>query len=133
MDGERAKRTFADARRCLSMQWLPGSLKNGLRRLRRQIARLRPYPALFILVGPLAIVEPLKLATVFIAGEGHWITSALVMVFAYAASLFLTHWLFGVVKPKLLTLPWFERGWTWFTTVRDKAWRWVANRGSLSA
>jgi hypothetical protein len=55
--------------------------------------------------GPLAVIEPLKLATIFIAGEGHWITSGLVKLFAYAVSLFLTHWLFVVVKSKLLTLP----------------------------
>jgi hypothetical protein len=55
------------------------------------------------LAGPLAVVEPLKLATVFIAGEGHWSMSGLVMLFAYAVSLFVTHWLFVVVKPKFLT------------------------------
>jgi hypothetical protein len=76
------------------------------------------------------VVEPLKLATIFIAGEGHWITSGLVMLFAYAVSLFLTHWLFAVVKPKLLTLPWFGRAWAWITTVRHKGWRGIANRAS---
>jgi hypothetical protein len=112
--------------------------KRRLQRIRRGIARLSPYPALFILAGPLAIVEPLKLATVFIAGEGHWITSALVLLFAYAVSLFVTHWLFGVVKPKLLTLPWFARAWHWFVALRDKlwrykAWRWRALRGVSTA
>jgi hypothetical protein len=112
------------------MQQLPGSSKQRLRRLRRQIERLPPYQALFILAGPLAVVEPLKLATVFIAGEGHWITSGLVMLFAYAVSLFLTHWLFIVVKPKLLTLPWFARAWARYVALRDKAWRWVANHAN---
>jgi hypothetical protein len=91
--------------------------------LRRQIERLPPYPALLILAVPLAVVEPLKLATIFVAGEGHWITGGLVMIFAYAVSLFVTHWLFQVVKPKLLTLPWFARGWAWFAGARKKTWR----------
>lgn len=104
------------------------NLKGRLRRMRRGIERLPPYPALFILAGPLAVVEPLKLATVFIAG--HWITSALVLLFAYAVSLFITHWLFGVVKPKLLTLPWFARAWRWFVVMRDKTWQWFAKRGA---
>jgi len=69
----------------------------------------------------------------FKAGEGHWITSALVMLFAYAVSLFVTHWLFVVVKPKLLTLPWFARAWSWFVAARDKTWRWVATRAKLLA
>jgi hypothetical protein len=66
-------------RRCLWTQELPRNPKQHLQRLRRQIKRLPPYPALFILAAPLAVVEPLKLATVFIAGEGHWITGGLVM------------------------------------------------------
>jgi len=107
---------------------LPGNPKPRLRYLRRQIGRLPPYPALFLVVGPLAVVEPLKLATIFIAGEGHWITSALVMLFAYAVSLFATHWLFVVVKPKLLTLRWFARLWASFVRLRDNARRWAGKR-----
>ena len=114
------------------MRQVQGSHKQVLGRLRRQIEQLPPYAALLILAGPLAVVEPLKLATIFIAGEGHWITSALVMLFAYAVSVFLTHWLFVVVKPKLLTLPWFARGWARFVTLRDKTWRWVAKRANTS-
>jgi hypothetical protein len=108
------------------MQQLAEKPQRPLWRLRRQVERLPPYPALLLLAGPLAVVEPLKLATIFIAGEGHWLTSALVLVFAYAVSLFVTHWLFGVVKPKLLTLRWFASGWKRFVAIRDKARRWIA-------
>ena len=66
------------------------------------------------------MVEPLKLATLFIAGEGHWIAGGLVMLFAYAVSLFVAHWLFRVVKPKLITLPWFARSSAWFVATRRK-------------
>jgi hypothetical protein len=97
-----------------------------LKSWRRRIERLPRYPALIILAGPLAVVEPLKLATVFIAGEGHWITGGLVMIFAYAVSLFVTHWLFKIVKPKLLTFRWFARAWTTFVSIRNKSRRWLA-------
>jgi hypothetical protein len=110
------------------MQQLAGHAKRRLARLRQQIARLPPYPALLVVAGPLAVVEPLKLATVFIAGEGHWISSGLVLLFAYAVSLFVTHWLFVVVKPKLLTLPWFAWTWAKFVICRDRAWRWIGKR-----
>jgi hypothetical protein len=110
------------------MQHHLGRAERPLQRLRQQIARLRPYPALLLVAAPLAVVEPLKLATVFIAGEGHWITSVLVLVLAYAVSLFVTHWLFGVVKPKLLTLSWFAWAWKIFVRWRDRAWRWVGKR-----
>jgi hypothetical protein len=86
-----------------------------------------------ILAVPLAVVEPLKLATIFIAGEGHWITGGLVMLLAYAVSLFVTEWLFVIVKPKLLTLPWFARAWAWFVAVRDETRRWVAKRVDLAS
>lgn len=75
----------------------------------------------------MAVVEPLKLATLFIAGDGHWITSGLLMLFAYAVSLFVTHWLFGIVKPKLLTLPWFARAWAASVTVWGAMRLWFAD------
>jgi len=106
----------------------PGNPKSRLLYLRRQIERLPPYPALLLVVGARAVVEPLKLATIFIAGEGHWVTGGLMMLFAYAVSLFATHWLFVVVKPKLLTLRWFARLWASFVRLRDKARRWARKR-----
>jgi hypothetical protein len=93
-----------------------------LQRLRRRIEKLPPYPALLILAVPLAVVEPFKLVIVLFAGEGHWLTGAIGMICAYAISLFLTDWLFGVIKPKLLTIPWFARGWRWFVAQREKTW-----------
>jgi hypothetical protein len=107
------------------MRRLSVGSKRRLGYFRRQIERLPPYAALLILAGPLAVVEPLKLATLVVAGEGHWITGGLVMLFAYAVSLFITHWLFIIVKPKLLTLTWFARGWAAFVTIRNEIWQWL--------
>jgi len=109
------------------MQRLAGIPKAGMRLLRRQIERLPP------LSGAVCLGRAVGSGRAFKAGEGHWITSALVMLFAYAVSLFVTHWLFVVVKPKLLTLPWFARAWSWFVAARDKTWRWVATRAKLLA
>src|ERR1700726_3394567 len=95
-----------------------------LRRMRRQIERLPPYPALLLVVAPLAVAEPLKLATVFIAGSGHWITGAVAMVLAYAISLFVGHWLFKIVKPKLLTIPWFARLSRWLVEHYNRILSW---------
>jgi hypothetical protein len=92
--------------------------------LRRQIERLRPYPALILVVAPLAVVEPLKLAAVAIAGAGHWITGAVAVVCAYLVSLVVVHWIFKIVKPKLLTLPWFAKLWRWLTRHVEKVRTW---------
>jgi hypothetical protein len=70
------------------------------------------------LAVPLAIVEPLKLVAVVVAGSGHWITGTVAIVCAYAISLLLVERLFGIVKPKLLTLRWFAASWHWFVAAR---------------
>jgi hypothetical protein len=102
-----------------------------LRRLRRQIERLPPYPALLLVAVPLAVVEPLKLATLFIIGKGHWITGVVAMICAYAVSLLVTHRLFKIVKPKLLELVWFARLWAWLAAAKNGALRWLRRRRRL--
>ena len=95
--------------------------QRALARLRRSIEGLGPYQSLVLLLMPTSLVEPLKLIAVAAAGEGHWITGTVMIVVAYAASLLLVERLFMIVKPKLLTLPWFARLWDWFVALRGKA------------
>ena len=95
---------------------------------RRSIERLGPYPSLVVVGLPVACVELLKLAAVFVLGDGHWITGTVVMILAYALSLFLVERLFAIAKPKLLTLPWFAAIWKWFVALRGKTWRWIRTR-----
>jgi hypothetical protein len=89
-------------------------------RLRRFLEGLGPYQSLVLLAVPTSIVEPLKLIALALAGEGHWITGTVMIIAAYAASLLLVERLFAIVKPKLLTLPWFARLWTWLLAVGGK-------------
>jgi hypothetical protein len=114
-------------------QAVPTDVKNMrfATRIRRYIQRMAPYPSLFLLAVPLTIVEPLKLVAMVVVGTGHWLTGALVMLGSYALGLFLVERLFKLVKPKLLTLPWFALTWTWFVAVRDKACRWLLARWTL--
>lgn len=90
-------------------------------RIRRFIEGLGPYQSLVLLLIPASVVEPLKLAAVAIAGEGHWITGTVVIVCAYAASLLVVERLFRVVRPKLLTLPWLARLSNWLLSLRASA------------
>jgi hypothetical protein len=89
-------------------------------RARRYIEHLGPYQSLVLLVVPASLVEPLKLIAVAVAGDGHWITWTVMIVVAYAASLLLVERLFRIVKPKLLTLPWFARIWDRLISLRAK-------------
>ena len=86
--------------------------------VKRSIERLGPYPSLFLLALPTAIVEPLKLVAVTVAGEGHWITGTAMVVGCYAVSILVVERLFVVVKPKLLMIPWFAKIWKAFVSVR---------------
>jgi hypothetical protein len=61
----------------------------------------------------------------FVLGGGHWMVGVIVIICAYAISLFITERLFVIVKPSLLKLPWFAAAWSWFVAVRDKALRWL--------
>ena len=96
--------------------------------IHQAIEGLPPYPSLLVLAVPLAVVEPLKFAALFIMGDGHVIVGTLSMLCAYAFSLFLTERLFVIVKPKLLKLPWFAAVWRPFIRVRNRVLRWVSAR-----
>ena len=89
-------------------------------RARAWIESLGPYQSLLLLVVPACLVEPMKLAALAVAGEGHWITGTGMIVAAYAASLLLVERLFLIVQPKLLTLPWFASVWARFVALRAK-------------
>jgi hypothetical protein len=74
---------------------------------------------------PIVLVEPVKIAAVFVAGHGHWLTGTEMLIAAYGVSLVVVERLFELVKFKLMTLPWFAKLWTWFTALRSRAWGWM--------
>jgi hypothetical protein len=88
---------------------------------RKAIERLGPYPSLIVVGIPLAIVEPMKLVVIFLAGSGHWISGTVGMIVCYAVSLLFVERLFVIVRPKLLKLLWFAALWGWFVSARTKA------------
>jgi hypothetical protein len=96
-----------------------GVFRNGMASARGYIERLGPYQSLLILAIPTCLVEPLKLIAVAVAGDGHWITGTFMIIGAYGCSLLFVERLFRIVRPKLLTLPyWFARLWNWVLVVR---------------
>jgi hypothetical protein len=80
---------------------------------------------------PLLLVEPLKMVALAVAGKGHWLTGAGMMLGAYAGSLLIVERLFRVVKPKLMMMDWFSIGWNWFTGFRDKTVGWLKRATSM--
>jgi hypothetical protein len=93
-------------------------LHEWISRLRQAIEGLSPYQSLALLAVPISVAEPMKMVAVALAGEGHWLTGAAVIVAAYGASLLVVERLFMVVKPKLLQLHWFARLWARLVVLR---------------
>jgi hypothetical protein len=85
---------------------------------RRKIQQLGPFKCLALLLVPLLLVEPLKIAGIAFVGLGHWTAGACIIVGAYAASLLIIDRLFRVVKSKLMTMNWFAVIMTAFAKVR---------------
>jgi hypothetical protein len=77
-----------------------------------------------LLAVPTSLIEPLKLIGVAVAGKGHWITGTAMVVAAYIGSFLLVERLFRIVKPKLLTLPWFARFWAQIIALQTKVVYW---------
>jgi hypothetical protein len=65
---------------------------------------MAPYQSLLVLAVRLAIIEPLKVLALLVVGDGHFVAGTLVMICAYAGSLFITERLFRVLNPQLLSL-----------------------------
>ena len=100
-----------------------------LARLRRRIQQLGPYQSMALLAVPTALVEPLKVTAVFVAGEGHWLAGTGLIVGAYLASLLVVHRLFKVVRPKLMMVSWFAKLWPRLTSLRHRITRgWSQSR-----
>jgi hypothetical protein len=97
-----------------------GVFRDYMASARGYIERLGPYQSLLLLSVPTSLVEPLKLIAVAVAGEGHWITGTVMIIVAYGCSLLFVERLFRIVRPKLLSLPWFARLWNWVLVVRGK-------------
>jgi hypothetical protein len=88
--------------------------------VRRRIQQLGPYQSLALLIVPAGLVEPLKIAALFVAGTGHWFSGTAMIIGAYAVSLLIIERLFRVVKPKLMMLGWFSSLWNWVVALQGK-------------
>ena len=85
-----------------------------LQRLEARIARVRPVVALLLFLAPAVLLFPLKLAALWLIGEGQaglgifLIVAAKVLGTAFLGRLFL------LVEPQLMTFSWFARALGWW-------------------
>jgi hypothetical protein len=111
------------------MRWPP------LAWLERGISRLPPYAALLVFLAPTLLLLPVKLAALWLIGQGQAVLGLVVIVVAKIAGTALIARLFHLTQPALMKLGWFARfygAWSlWkealFARVRA-SWAWRAGR-----
>jgi hypothetical protein len=103
--------------------------------IERVIARLPPYAALAVFALPTLLLLPVKLAALWLIGQGQGTLGVAVIVAAKVVGTALVARLFQLTQPALMQLGWFARGYTgwtlwknaWLAHIRA-SWAWRVGR-----
>ncbi len=101
--------------------WLARVLR--LQALERWLVALPPYGALAMLLLPSIAILPIKLLGVWLLAKGQWLASLLLVGTAKIAGTAVLARLFALLKPQLMTIAWFARGFEAWTAWKN---RWLA-------
>jgi len=99
-------------------------------RLEAWVAGLPPKAALIVFIAPSALVLPIKLAAVGFALHGHLALATTSILLGKMLATALVARLYRILRPTLITVPWFLAAETWVFKWRDKLYAFV---GSLPA
>lgn len=94
-------------------------------RLERWLAGLPPWAALLAFVAPSTLVLPVKLAAVFFALQGRFGLAAASIALGKMLATALIARLYQVLRPTLVTMPWFLASETWVFAWRDRLYGFV--------
>lgn len=94
-------------------------------RLERWLAGLPPWAALLAFVAPSTLVLPVKLAAVFFALHTRFGLAAASIALGKVLATALVARLYQVLRPTLVTMPWFLASETWLFTWRDRLYGFV--------
>jgi hypothetical protein len=94
-------------------------------RLEVWLRRLPPWAALLAFVAPSTLVLPVKLAAVWFALQGRFgLATASIVVGKMLATALLAR-LYLILRPTLVTMPWFLASETWLFAWRDRLYAFV--------
>lgn len=96
-----------------------------LRRLERILPRLPPYGALAVLVLPSLLILPLKVVALWLIANGHAFAGLSVIVGAKVVGTAVLAWVFQLIRPSLMGLPWFVALYEKWTAWKVELLRWV--------
>jgi hypothetical protein len=89
--------------------------------LARGLNKLPAPVALLVLLIPLAVIEPLKIAGLWLIANHHVFLGILAFVGAKFAGLGVLAFVFDATREKLLSMAWFARFYLWVLKVRQLA------------
>lgn len=93
--------------------------------LTEAVARLPPAGVLAVLLVPVLVTEPFKIAGLWWLATGHIRASVIALVLGHSISLLLVERIFVAGLPALRTYRWFDLGYTRFTKFRDALLAWL--------
>lgn len=96
-----------------------------IRQFEALLKRLPPRWALVVLVLPSLLILPVKLLALWLVAEGRVTLGLMVIVAAKLIGTALLAWLFQLIQPALMQLPWFARLHARWTAWKTELLAWV--------
>lgn len=93
--------------------------------LERRIARLSPVASLVVFVLPSLALLPVKLAALWLIGNGHAGLGLVLVLLAKLVGTAVLARLFALTRPALMRMPWFARLYARWTAYKDALLVWV--------
>ena len=100
-----------------------------IRQFEALLKRLPPRWAFVVLVLPSLLILPIKLAAVWLVTQGHVLLGVGIVVAAKLLGTALLAWLFQLIQPALMQLPWFARFYARWTAWKTELLAWVRASG----
>ena len=100
-----------------------------IRQVETLLKRLPPRWAFVVLVLPSLLILPIKLAAVWLVTQGHVLLGVGIVVAAKLLGTALLAWLFQLIQPALMQLPWFARFYARWTAWKTELLAWVRASG----
>ena len=98
------------------------------------VSKLPPYVALLVFALPVLLIEPIKLAGIYLLTHRHVFLGILVFIAAKLVAVAIIAFMFEICRDKLMQISWFPkfyalfiRAWHWAHTFLDPYKAWARN------
>jgi len=100
-----------------------------IRQLEALLKRLPPRWAFVVLVLPSLLILPIKLLAVWLVAQGRYGLGVALVIGAKLVGTALLAWLFQLIQPALMQLPWFARFYARWTRWKADLLVWIRSSG----